>query len=71
MGMPLHKLDRMVHSLIDVDDSKVLELKETFTRPGVDLPEKYRSLFSLMNVKGNLAHEALLLALQDESALFR
>ena len=61
----------MVHSLIEVDDAKVLELKETFTRPGVELPEKYRSLFSLMNVKGELAHEALLLALQDESALFR
>eukprot|EP00877_Chromochloris_zofingiensis_P002752 jgi/Chrzof1/12478/Cz06g35230.t1 len=39
--------------------------------PCISLPQKYRVLFSLRNIKGHQAHAALATALQDSSALFR
>ncbi|KAF5842009.1 deoxyhypusine hydroxylase [Dunaliella salina] len=39
--------------------------------PSTSLPEKYRVMFSLRNVEGDLANKALLQALKDSSALFR
>lgn len=57
--------------LVEVASAKIEELRKELVRPGANLPEKYRVLFSLRNVKGPEAHEALLQALKDESALFR
>ncbi|GIL45284.1 hypothetical protein Vafri_2444 [Volvox africanus] len=57
--------------LIEVDEAVVLDLKQKLLDPSTTLPEKYRILFSLRNVKGAAAHNALELALKDESALFR
>ncbi|GFR42487.1 hypothetical protein Agub_g3282 [Astrephomene gubernaculifera] len=57
--------------LVEVDESVVLDLKQKLLDPKTTLPEKYRVLFSLRNVKGAAAHDALELALKDESALFR
>ncbi|KXZ51717.1 hypothetical protein GPECTOR_11g165 [Gonium pectorale] len=57
--------------LVDVDESVVQELKQKLIDPKTTLPEKYRVLFSLRNTRGAAAHEALALALKDESALFR
>ncbi len=45
--------------LMEVDDSVVLDLKQKLTSSDTSLPEKYRVLFSLRNVQGALAHEAL------------
>ncbi|EFJ53045.1 deoxyhypusine hydroxylase [Volvox carteri f. nagariensis] len=57
--------------LVEVDESVILDLKQKLLDPNTTLPEKYRILFSLRNVKGAAAHDALELALTDESALFR
>ncbi|KAG2501308.1 hypothetical protein HYH03_001106 [Edaphochlamys debaryana] len=57
--------------LHEVDDSVVADLRAKLVDPKTSLPEKYRVLFSLRNVKGTAAHEALLQALKDDSALFR
>lgn len=57
--------------LHEVDAAKIEELRVKLTAKDLSLPEKYRVLFSLRNVKGAEAHEALLTALKDESALFR
>ena len=37
----------------------VEELRLKLTQPGISLPEKYRVLFSLRNLKGSSAHQAL------------
>ncbi|KAG2432974.1 hypothetical protein HXX76_008702 [Chlamydomonas incerta] len=57
--------------LVEVADEVVADLKKKLVDPNSSLPEKYRVLFSLRNVKGAAAHDALELALKDDSALFR
>lgn len=47
--------------LLEVDESVVLDLKQKLLDPKTTLPEKYRILFSLRNVKGAAAHDALTL----------
>lgn len=49
----------------------VARLREKLLDPSVDLPSKYRVLFSLRNVAGSSAQAALESALNDKSALFR
>lgn len=46
--------------LMEIEPSKVEELHRRLVTPGIDLPEKYRVLFSLRNIKGTAAYEALL-----------
>ncbi|KAG1674938.1 hypothetical protein FOA52_014731 [Chlamydomonas sp. UWO 241] len=57
-------------TLIEVEPSKVAELKARL-QTDLQLPEKYQVLFSLRNVKGQDAQDALVEALKDPSALFR
>lgn len=58
-------------SLVEVSDQVVHELESKLKDPSTGLPEKYRVLFSLRNVQGTAAHQALVTALSDASALFR
>lgn len=58
-------------TLVEASKETVAELRQKLTSPTTSLTEKYRVLFSLRNVKGREAHEALLAALKDQSALFR
>ncbi|PNH10223.1 Deoxyhypusine hydroxylase [Tetrabaena socialis] len=58
-------------TLLDVEDAVVIDLKQKLLKSSTSLPEKYRILFSLRNVRGAAAHDALELALKDGSALFR
>lgn len=57
--------------LVEVSPEAVASLRERLTGDRTSLPEKYRVLFSLRNVHGKEAHEALTLALSDPSALLR
>ncbi|GBF91677.1 deoxyhypusine hydroxylase [Raphidocelis subcapitata] len=57
-------------SLVKVAPETVASLRAKL-ESGAPLPEKYRVLFSLRNIEGQEAHEALALALRDPSALFR
>lgn len=45
--------------LVEVDPAVVADLRAKLVDPATALPEKYRVLFSLRNVKGHEAHEAL------------
>lgn len=45
--------------LHEIDDAKVEQLRVKLVQPDIELPEKYRVLFSLRNVKGGAAHAAL------------
>lgn len=56
----------------DAASSEVVEsLKKKLLLPGTSLPSKYRVLFSLRNVPGQEAQDALAAGLKDPSALFR
>ncbi|KAI8464757.1 MAG: deoxyhypusine hydroxylase [Monoraphidium minutum] len=57
--------------LVTVSSEAVQSLEAKLVAPETSLPEKYRVLFSLRNVEGAEAHEALAKALRDPSALFR
>lgn len=57
--------------LVQVAPEAVQSLQAKLKAPETSLPEKYRVLFSLRNIDGKEAHEALSLALKDNSALFR
>lgn len=57
--------------LVEADPAVVADLARKLMDPATNLPEKYRVLFSLRNVKGQAAQDALVQALKDESALFR
>lgn len=46
--------------LIESAPEVIEDLRQKLTDPTSSLPEKYRVLFSLRNVKGPLAHQALL-----------
>ena len=58
-------------ALIEADVAAIETLHKKLKDPETDLPAKYRVLFGLRNVAGTGAHEALLTALKDKSALFR
>ncbi len=47
--------------LINADEEVVAGLAAKLVDPAVSLPERYRVLFSLRNVKGKAAHDALAL----------
>jgi hypothetical protein len=44
-----------------VDPRVVESLRDKFLAPTTSLPEKYRILFSLRNIAGEKAHDAMLL----------
>jgi hypothetical protein len=46
--------------LKEVDPALVLSLKEKLVAPETDITERYRVLFSLRNVQGDVAREALI-----------
>lgn len=45
--------------LMEVEPAKVAELRARLSKTDLQLPEKYQVLFSLRNVKGQDAHDAL------------
>ncbi len=55
--------------LVEVADEVVADLKKKLVDPNSSLPEKYRVLFSLRNVKGAAAHDALELGACSRSFL--
>lgn len=57
--LALPQNDMTAPPLVEVDDSVVADLRKKLVDPNTSLPEKYRCLFSLRNVKGPAAHEAL------------
>ncbi|KAK9811729.1 hypothetical protein WJX72_009172 [[Myrmecia] bisecta] len=56
---------------VEADPQVVAALRQKLLDPSTSLQRKYRVLFSLRNIKAKEAHDAMLAALQDESALFR
>eukprot|EP00798_Chlamydomonas_sp_ICE-L_P024280 gene24280-9879_t len=58
-------------TLVEVDAETIDNLRAKLTAPDTDLAEKYRVLFSLRNIAGEAAHQAMLVALKDPSDLFR
>jgi deoxyhypusine monooxygenase len=56
---------------IDVDESSINRLHRKLIEGGLTLPQKYRVLIGLRNCANASALDALLLALKDNSALFR
>lgn len=46
--------------LVEADAETVESLRQKLLDPNTSLPEKYRVMFSLRNVAGHAAHEALL-----------
>ena len=51
-----------------VSDSVIVDLRRKLTDKDTPLPQKYRVLFSLRNVKGEAAREALAAGEQAQSA---
>eukprot|EP00967_Tisochrysis_lutea_P110074 scaffold171773_cov18-Tisochrysis_lutea.AAC.1 len=58
-------------STVQASAEAIHSLHAKLVDPSTSLPEKYRVMFSLRNVEGDLANKALLQALKDSSALFR
>jgi deoxyhypusine monooxygenase len=56
---------------IDVDEASISCLHRKLVTGGLTLPQRYRILISLRNCANASALDALLLALKDQSALFR
>lgn len=56
---PLCVVRMTAPQLVEVADEVVADLKKKLVDPNSSLPEKYRVLFSLRNVKGAAAHDAL------------
>lgn len=52
-------------TLVEAEPETVQKLHQKLVHEETGLPEKYRVLFSLRNVKGNLAHEALLTGMEQ------
>lgn len=48
-----------VSQLVDADEAVVHDLQQKLIDSNTTLPEKYRVLFSLRNVKGAAAYDAL------------